>query len=325
MLEIGIPTWHARKTLPKLLDSLVAQTKNNFIACISIDGDGENYDDIIKEYQRRGLKMRAIRSKENGGPGMARQRVLDTTQCDYIMFVDSDDMLMPRAVETLYTQAKVGDYDIVRSSFIREEKTKQDLILPQNTGTITWFHGKIYKVQYLKNLGLRFLPLKTDEDAYFNLVAWNSTKKRGELSETTYLWRFNNNSLTRAKDSKKYFIETHMNYINSQVYGLKKLAEIGKGTVNPKLVSLTLINIYNYYMHACFYKIDPIQMNNVISLLRDEPWMQEFLSKAENWIDILQNLKAGDVYDKSFIVFYTESFNTWAKRLLTTNDQSNNC
>ena len=268
MVEVGIPIYHSRKTLPKALDSLVAQTRDMFITCLSIDGDGENYDDIIKEYQRRGLKIRVINSKENGGPGMARQRVIDTTQCDYIMFMDSDDMLMPRAVEILYTQAKHGNFDIVRSSFIREEKNKQDLYLPQNTGTITWFHGKIYKVKYLKESGLRFLPLMTDEDAYFNLIAWNTTKLRGELSEVTYLWRFNENSLTRVESSKDYFIKTHMNYIISQVEGLKMLAKRLGNELNFKLVGQTLINIYSYYMRACFYQIDKTNMDNVISTLK---------------------------------------------------------
>lgn len=315
MLEIGIPTWHARKTLPKLLDSLVAQTKNNFIACISIDGDGENYDDIIKEYQRRGLKIRVIRSKENGGPGIARQRVLDTTQCDYIMFADSDDMLMPRAVEILYTQAKAGDYNIIRSSFIREEKTKNDMFLPQNAGTITWFHGKIYKVKYLKELGLRFLPLGTDEDAYFNLVAWNSTKSRGELSEITYLWRFNEKSLTRNSSSKEYFSRTYLNYITSQVEGLKMLAKVND-TMNSSLVSQTLINIYNYYMHAVFYNIPTEQMDKLISSLRGENWLQIYLNNANAWVEVIKLLKVGDVYDNKHIVFFKEPFDKWVARLL---------
>lgn len=316
MVEVGIPVWHARKTLPKALDSLVAQTKDMFITCLSIDGDGENYDDIIQEYIRRGLKIRVIDSKENGGPGMARQRVFDTTQCDYVMFMDSDDMLMPRAVEVLYTQSKAADFDIVRSSFIREEKNKQDLFLPQNAGTITWFHGKIYKVKYIRDNNLRFLPLRTDEDAYFNLVAWNSTQKRGEISEVTYLWRFNENSLTRQRKSKEYFCDTYMNYITSQVEGLKMLAKLGKGTVNPSLVGQTLINIYNYYMHARFYKIPPDAMDECLMTLKAEPWMQLFLQDLHNWADIAKNLRAGDIYDEKYVVFYTEPINAWAARLL---------
>ena len=50
MVNIIIPTYKARDTLPKALDSLVAQTKTMFIVTIVQDCDGEDYSDIIKEY-----------------------------------------------------------------------------------------------------------------------------------------------------------------------------------------------------------------------------------------------------------------------------------
>lgn len=318
MLEVGIPVYNAEETLSKALDSLVAQTKNNFICCLSIDGDGKYniYKPIIEEYTRRGLKIRVINSQENGGPGIARQRILDTTQCDYIMFLDSDDMLMPRAVEILYKQAKLGDYEIIRSSFIREEKNKNDLILQQDIGTVTWFHGKIYKVAYLKAKNIRFLEgLYADEDAYFNLIAWNSADKRGEMNEVTYIWRYNGNSITRNVNNKEYFVQTYMYYIRSQVEGLKTLYKVN-GKYAPTLVTQTLLNIYYYYMKAKYYELNITEMDNLIHTLALEPWMEEYLSTGSNWIEIVNTIKAGAVYDDTNIVFYNDTFNFWAARLL---------
>lgn len=103
MVEVGIPVYNARATLPDTLDSLVAQTYKRFIVTLSIDGDGEDYSDIVDMYRARGLKIRVITSVVNRGPGMARQLILNLTMCDYIMFVDADDLLMPRAIEVLYT------------------------------------------------------------------------------------------------------------------------------------------------------------------------------------------------------------------------------
>ena len=102
IVEIGIPVYKAKETLPDALDSLVAQTYKRFIVTLSIDGDGEDYSDIINTYKARGLKIRAITSAVNHGAGGARQLILDATICDYIMFLDADDILMPRAVEVLY-------------------------------------------------------------------------------------------------------------------------------------------------------------------------------------------------------------------------------
>lgn len=131
---------------------------------------------------------------------MARQRILDSTQSDYIIFADADDMLMPYSIDILYHGMLMDDYDIIRSSFIRENKNGIDMILKARDNTVTWFHGKIYKVEYLKRIGLSFVPwLRIDEDAYFNIIAWSCTDKRGFIDEITYIWCDNENSLTRKK------------------------------------------------------------------------------------------------------------------------------
>jgi hypothetical protein len=81
---------------------------------------------------------------------------------------------------------------------------------------ITWFHGKIYRVKYLKDKNIRFLPgLMTDEDAYFNAVAWNSTENKGIIDEVLYLWRDNKNSVTRKLSPTDYFCKNYNNYIRS--------------------------------------------------------------------------------------------------------------
>ena len=77
MLNIIIPSYKARETLPQALDSLVAQTKKLFIITIVQDADGEDYKDIIEEYTRRGLKIRLLATPVNGGPGNARQYGMD--------------------------------------------------------------------------------------------------------------------------------------------------------------------------------------------------------------------------------------------------------
>ena len=65
MVEVGIPIYKAKETLPNALDSLVAQTYKNFSVCLSIDGDGEDYSEIISMYRARGLKIRVINEVTN--------------------------------------------------------------------------------------------------------------------------------------------------------------------------------------------------------------------------------------------------------------------
>jgi hypothetical protein len=232
------------------------------------------------------------------------------------MFVDADDILMPRAVEVLYTQAKKENYDILQASFIRESKDGDDIMMASTDNVLTWFHGKIYKVEYLKKKGISFLPnLRIDEDSYFNAIAWNSTDNKGLTGEVLYLWRDNKNSVTRSLPDKEYFIKNHNSYIYSQVQALIKLHEINE-TVSQTFITATLINIYYFYMRARFYKCNEKEMNDIISVLKEEGWMQSWLSQGKNWVDIIDNIKPGQVYDNESVVFYEETFNLWAARLL---------
>ena len=46
MVNIIIPVFHSRETLPRALKSLENQTDRKFIVTIVVDGDGEKYEDI---------------------------------------------------------------------------------------------------------------------------------------------------------------------------------------------------------------------------------------------------------------------------------------
>ena len=316
MVEVGIPVYRAKATLPNTLDSLVAQTYKEFVVTLSIDGDNEDYDDIIKNYRERGLEIKVITSVTNYGAGAARQHILNCTVCDYIMFVDADDILMPRAVEVLYTNAQTHNYDIVQGSFIKEFKDKEDIMMSSTDNVLTWFHGKIYKVDFLQKKKISFLlELRTDEDSYFNAVAWNSTDNKGLIGEVVYLWRDNKNSITRSLPDNEYFIKTHNDYIHGQVQALIKLHEINE-TVSQTFITNTLINIYYFYMRARFYECNEEEMDNIISILKEEEWMQSWLDNGKNWVDVIQNIKPGQVYDGEYVIFYKETFNLWAARLL---------
>lgn len=231
------------------------------------------------------------------------------------MFVDADDMLMPQAVESLYSAAKLNDFDVLRSSFIREEIDKDDLLLRHDIDSITWFHGKIYKVNFLREKNIRFLPgLRVDEDAYFNLIAWNTTEKRASIDSVTYYWRYNKNSITRASKTEEYFANTYVGYVTSQVQGMKEIFRINK-TVPDILITYTLINIYDYYMQAKFYKLNLEPLDDLIRLIKNEDWLIKYFDKGENWIEIVNRLKPAKVVNNTYIIFYEETFVKWVRRL----------
>lgn len=322
MLNVIIPIWNARDTLPAALDSLVAQTYKMFTVTLVNDCDGVDYSDIIEEYERRGLTIYLLYTDENGGPGVARQVAIEASgMFDYIMFMDADDIMLPRCVEVLYKEAKRGNYDIIASSFLSERNHQAAVMMDVNTTPITWTHGKIYKTAYLKENGIGFLPdLRLNEDSYFNLVAWNGTENRERIPECLYLWRDNPNSLTRQGDTHNFFFNSWDGYIYSQSRGLLKLVDILGEKFPPQLLAATYINMYKFMMQALHLEVKNYDAGiRAISLITDNPTLLKIMNTKEFWMYIQQHLPACQLIPENELFFYKQRFIDWIEMFIKTN------
>lgn len=315
MLNVVIPIYNSLDILPNCLDSLVCQTKKMFQTTIVQDGDGLDYSEIIKEYRHRGLHINFISLKENVGPGVARQKGVDAMpMCDYVTFLDSDDLFMPRAVEILYTEAKKAGADVIASPFIIEENGGPGIVTEIDK-SITWLHGKIYSTRYLKKINLIFPDeYRDNEDAYFNLVAWNCTPNKGKIDEVTYIWRNNSNSLTRSNTESQYFLKTSSKFILSQIDGLEKVNEI-LGEVNYILVHSVLINIYQSMMvQKHFGMTEEDKYMNKLKIFLEKDYIKNCITNEQSWRVLASRMPGAQVL-KDSIVFFDEPFDKWLKNI----------
>lgn len=186
------------------LISLIIQTKKNFITTIIDDGSTEENKAIYASLmEKMPFEIIYLENKGIPGPGMARQLGLDKAPApvDYFMFLDSDDMLYPRAIEILYTEAKVNKADLVCANILAQGKHRtKDGILMGNEA-VSWLTGKAYSRKFLEDKKIRFIPdLFYAEDSYFNLVTFNLLETNGHVDEVIYYWRNNKSSATRSSD-----------------------------------------------------------------------------------------------------------------------------
>ena len=326
MINLIIPTYKARATLPAALDSLVAQTKKFFIVTIVQDCDGEDYTDIIDEYRRRGLKIFLLKTPKNGGPGVARQLGMDSDKMSkFFMFMDSDDILNPRAIEIFSHEAESNNADIITSDFLVDRPGAQSYVMNFETTPCTWTHGKCYRAQYLRDLAIRFRDdLRLNEDSYFNLVANNCTKNKLGVHEVTYVWHQNPNSLTHSDGGTGFFVKSWSQYILSQVYGLMDIT--ARTEIDPGLVAATFINIYTHHMKAlsgaltikcgeydefCFATVA-----NALATLKDNEKIMAALRDSKFWGYIVDHLMASEMFDDN-IIFYKMRFCDWLKEYVT--------
>ena len=114
--SIIIPVYNTpEEKLRRCLDSIIVQSFVDFECIIVDDGSTDSSGDIIDEYSRFDARFKAIH-KKNGGVSSARNYGLKIAKGEWLVFVDSDDSLMPDHIASLMEVA-TDDVDIVMTGF----------------------------------------------------------------------------------------------------------------------------------------------------------------------------------------------------------------
>lgn len=98
-LDIVIPTYNSSKTISIVLDSLVEQTDDDFSVVLIDDCSTDNTLEIAGNYSQK-LNLRIIQSPINyGGPAEPRNIGILSSNADYILLLDSDDLFFPSKIQ----------------------------------------------------------------------------------------------------------------------------------------------------------------------------------------------------------------------------------
>ena len=92
LISVIVPVYKVEKYLPACLDSLLAQTYQNFELLLVDDGSPDKCWEILQQYAAQDARVCIFR-KENGGVSSARNFGLEQARGEYICFVDSDDLV----------------------------------------------------------------------------------------------------------------------------------------------------------------------------------------------------------------------------------------
>lgn len=219
-ITIGVPLYKAQLTLDKLLASVLTQSMSNDIAIILANDwpeDNGTYNYIKDHYPE--LDITILDCDENTGPGLARQRALDACKTEWITFMDADDVLMsPFAIEELYNNVTPNSIEVQGPFFQEVQEGNLDSaqkmqlmqngqeipprIMPRNDIEHPWVFGRLYRVSFLRQQGIKFSKLRAMEDGEFNwkirMSIEGSNLQINRIDSPIYLWRTGSeHSITR--------------------------------------------------------------------------------------------------------------------------------
>lgn len=181
-ITVGVPVYKAQSTLDKLLASVLTQSMSEDVAIILANDypdDNGSYDYLKKRYPD--LDIIILDCDKNTGPGLARQRALDACKTEWITFMDADDVLMsPFSLEELYNNItpncvevqgpfyqEVSEGNLNSAQRMQLAQNGQQIpprIMPRNDITHPWVFGRLYRVPFLRQQGIRFSKLRAMED-----------------------------------------------------------------------------------------------------------------------------------------------------------------
>ena len=128
-VSIIIPIYNPGELLKRCLDSALNQTLEDIeVLCID-DGSNDETKDILKDYSKMDSRCKVI-AQENLGAGSARNKGIEHSKGEYIVFLDADDWIESDMCESLYDYAKDLDVDLVLFDNVwhREDNSTTEII-----------------------------------------------------------------------------------------------------------------------------------------------------------------------------------------------------
>ena len=119
MISIITPVYNTSKYLRRCLDSILAQTYQDWELLLIDDGSTDGSDTICDDYAKSDSRIRVFH-KPNDGVASVRQLGVVEAQGEYSIHIDSDDWIEPEMLEALFDEAKRTDADIVVADYYHE-------------------------------------------------------------------------------------------------------------------------------------------------------------------------------------------------------------
>lgn len=113
MVSVIIPVYNVERYLARCLDSVLEQTYKNYeIICVN-DSSPDNCKEILKRYERKYTdKIIVLHNEQNVGLGKTRERGIEASSGEYLMFIDSDDYIKKDFISQYINVVIKKSYDV---------------------------------------------------------------------------------------------------------------------------------------------------------------------------------------------------------------------
>lgn len=226
-VTVGIPVYNVEKYIEMCVRSVLEQTLDEIEILVVDDKCSDGSIGIIErlaETHPRGSEIRILKHEKNMGVAHSRNTIIENCRGKYLYLIDSDDYIVPEALEILYTKAEQTNAETVWGSMKEyhsdtgEEKIYRqypDLELMGENELVmyecrnlkeTLQHSVcniLFLFSFLQHHHLRFEEYGGYDDTLFHAVMQPLVKRAILMSTFTYMYykRLNSISQFNYRDS----------------------------------------------------------------------------------------------------------------------------
>ena len=218
LISVIIPIYNVEKYIKQCIESVLKQTYKKIEIILVDDGSPDQCGEICDEYVKRDERIRVIH-KKNGGLSDARNKGLEMSSGEYVIFIDSDDYIAPTMIEKLFLACEKFDAQIATCFFervegkheTREKQSELQLVTKRRYGGkellvslysttnspiafVAW--NKLYKKDLFLSNNIRYPVGKYHEDTFTTYKLIYMSTYVVVINEILYFYRVRPESIT---------------------------------------------------------------------------------------------------------------------------------
>lgn len=187
LVSIITPSYNCSRYIEETINSIQAQTYDNWELLITDDCSSDNSCAVIEGYARKDPRIKLLKLDENSGAGVARNKSIEEAKGRFIAFCDSDDRWYPDKLEKQLKFMVEKDCAISHTSYMtcdekdkitgivvcRKKETLKSMCKDDKMGFLTVIYdtdkvGKVFMplMRKRQDWGLKLKILKLCKEAY---------------------------------------------------------------------------------------------------------------------------------------------------------------
>ncbi|MFF4578394.1 glycosyltransferase family 2 protein [Streptomyces sp. NPDC001373] len=119
LVSVVMPVYNSAATLGAAVRSVLSQTHSDLELLVTDDKSSDGSLDLLMEFARQDERVKPESAPDQGGAGRARNLAIERARGDYVAFLDSDDLWLPKKTERQIEFAAMGDAPLTFTSYYK--------------------------------------------------------------------------------------------------------------------------------------------------------------------------------------------------------------